>query len=184
MFISVDLPEPDEPMIATNSPRWTVRLTPRSASTSTSPMTKVRVTFSTLMTGCANSFLAALSDYHLTGAARQAPARLLAAPAALGGDDPSPGWSSPCDDLGEVPVVEPGNDGDRDRLTSRSTQTRCCPLVGACRARPPRGRRAYTAAPGRARAARCPFDRRRSAVDAVIPGISARSLLLTPTTTS
>ena len=31
----------------------TVRLTPRSASTSTSPTTKVRVTFSTLMTGCA-----------------------------------------------------------------------------------------------------------------------------------
>ena len=35
--MSVDLPEPDEPMMATNSPRSTVRLTPRSACTSTSP---------------------------------------------------------------------------------------------------------------------------------------------------
>ena len=31
MFISVDLPEPDGPMIATYSPRSTVRSTPRSA---------------------------------------------------------------------------------------------------------------------------------------------------------
>ena len=33
-FIRVDLPEPDAPMIATNSPRSIVRLTPRSALTS------------------------------------------------------------------------------------------------------------------------------------------------------
>ena len=52
MFISVDLPDPDEPMMATNSPCWTVRLIPRSASTLKSPSTKVRVRFSTLMTGC------------------------------------------------------------------------------------------------------------------------------------
>ena len=51
MFISVDLPEPDEPMMATNSPGWTVRLMPRSASTLTSPTTNVRATFSTLITG-------------------------------------------------------------------------------------------------------------------------------------
>ena len=38
MFISVDLPEPDAPMIATNSPCGDVELTPRSASTSTSPI--------------------------------------------------------------------------------------------------------------------------------------------------
>ncbi len=37
MFINVDLPEPEAPMIATNSPRSTRRLTPRSARTSTSP---------------------------------------------------------------------------------------------------------------------------------------------------
>jgi hypothetical protein len=53
--MSVDLPEPDEPMIATNSPDWTVRLIPRSASTLTSPRIKVRATFSTLMTGCVTS---------------------------------------------------------------------------------------------------------------------------------
>ena len=37
MFIRVDLPEPDAPMMATNSPRSIVRLTPRSARTSLSP---------------------------------------------------------------------------------------------------------------------------------------------------
>ena len=38
MVISVDLPEPDEPMIATSSPRSTESDTPRSAATSISPM--------------------------------------------------------------------------------------------------------------------------------------------------
>ncbi len=38
MFISVDLPEPDAPMMATNSPRATVSETPRRACTSTSPI--------------------------------------------------------------------------------------------------------------------------------------------------
>ena len=37
MFISVDLPEPDAPMIATNSPRAMVSDTSRSAFTATSP---------------------------------------------------------------------------------------------------------------------------------------------------
>ncbi len=36
--MSVDLPEPEEPMIATNSPTSISRLTPRSAGTSMSPM--------------------------------------------------------------------------------------------------------------------------------------------------
>src|SRR5690242_15393092 len=38
MFISVDFPEPDVPMIATNSPRSIVRLTLRSACTRTAPV--------------------------------------------------------------------------------------------------------------------------------------------------
>ena len=38
MFISVDLPEPEAPMMATNSPCSMVSDTPRSACTSTSPM--------------------------------------------------------------------------------------------------------------------------------------------------
>ncbi len=37
MFISVVLPLPEAPMIATNSPRWMRRLTPRSAWTEMSP---------------------------------------------------------------------------------------------------------------------------------------------------
>ena len=37
-FISVDLPEPDGPMIATNSPGSMLKLTPRSAWTSMSPI--------------------------------------------------------------------------------------------------------------------------------------------------
>ena len=39
MFISVDLPEPDAPMMATISPCVTVRSTPRSAWTSFEPVT-------------------------------------------------------------------------------------------------------------------------------------------------
>ena len=38
MFIMVDLPEPDGPMIAVNSPRRMVKLTPASAFTSISPI--------------------------------------------------------------------------------------------------------------------------------------------------
>ncbi len=38
MFISVDLPEPEAPMIAMNSPRAIVSDTPRSALTEMSPM--------------------------------------------------------------------------------------------------------------------------------------------------
>ncbi len=37
MFMSVDLPEPEGPTMATNSPSSTRRLTPRSASTTTLP---------------------------------------------------------------------------------------------------------------------------------------------------
>ncbi len=38
MFISVDLPEPDEPMMATNSPSSTLSETPSSARSATSPV--------------------------------------------------------------------------------------------------------------------------------------------------
>ena len=38
MFIIVDLPEPDAPMIATKSRSTTSRLTPRSACTAASPV--------------------------------------------------------------------------------------------------------------------------------------------------
>ena len=38
MFISVDLPEPLAPMMATNSPGWMSSDTPRTACTSTSPV--------------------------------------------------------------------------------------------------------------------------------------------------
>src|SRR3954447_24933780 len=37
-FMNVDLPDPDGPMIATNSPSWISRETPRSAWTITSPI--------------------------------------------------------------------------------------------------------------------------------------------------
>ena len=39
MFMSVDFPEPDAPMMATNSPRETRSETPRVAYTSLPPMT-------------------------------------------------------------------------------------------------------------------------------------------------
>src|SRR5262245_34395982 len=47
MFMSVDLPEPELPMIATSSPCSTSRLTPRSACTETSPWSYVFVRFLT-----------------------------------------------------------------------------------------------------------------------------------------
>src|SRR5439155_25232238 len=50
MCIKVDLPEPDGPVTARNSPRSTSRFTPRSARTSTSPTTYVLTRFLTEMT--------------------------------------------------------------------------------------------------------------------------------------
>src|SRR5712691_5672969 len=50
MCMKVDLPEPDGPVTARNSPRWTSRFTPRSAFTSTSPTTYVLTRFLTAMT--------------------------------------------------------------------------------------------------------------------------------------
>src|ERR687887_1803507 len=50
MCMNVDLPEPDGPVTARNSPRWTSRFTPRSARTSTSPTMYVFTRFLTAMT--------------------------------------------------------------------------------------------------------------------------------------
>src|SRR5437870_2905775 len=50
MCMNVDLPDPDGPVTARNSPSWTSRLTPRSARTSTSPTTYVLTRFLTPMT--------------------------------------------------------------------------------------------------------------------------------------
>src|SRR4249920_4171674 len=50
MCMKVDLPEPDGPVTARNSPRGTSRLTPRSAFTSTSPTTYVLTRLLTEMT--------------------------------------------------------------------------------------------------------------------------------------
>src|SRR6059058_3884330 len=49
MCISVDLPEPEEPMMAANSPRVTARSIPRSACTAFSPESYVFVTASSWM---------------------------------------------------------------------------------------------------------------------------------------
>src|SRR5216684_1996403 len=50
MCMNVDLPDPDGPVTARNSPRATSRLTPRSALTSISPTTYVLTRFLTEMT--------------------------------------------------------------------------------------------------------------------------------------
>src|SRR4051812_40991305 len=49
MFINVDLPEPEAPMMATNSPSAISSDTPRSACTSTSPIRYVLTTSSSVM---------------------------------------------------------------------------------------------------------------------------------------
>ena len=51
MCMSVDLPEPDGPMMATYSPWSMVRLTPRSAATEMDPVRYTLVTRSRSMTG-------------------------------------------------------------------------------------------------------------------------------------
>ena len=51
MCISVDLPEPEGPVTATNSPGSTSKSHPRSARTVTSPTTYVLARFLTDMTG-------------------------------------------------------------------------------------------------------------------------------------
>ncbi len=52
MFISVDFPEPEAPMIATNSPCSTLSETPRSACTAKSPAPYVLTMRRRSMTGC------------------------------------------------------------------------------------------------------------------------------------
>ncbi len=50
MFIRVDFPDPEAPMIATNSPLATVSETPRRASTRVSPMVNtLRMFFRTMV---------------------------------------------------------------------------------------------------------------------------------------
>ena len=116
MFINVDLPEPDEPMMAINSPRRTVRLTPRSAWTVTSPRVKARVTSSILMIG---SDIAGLSR------GIEAGLRSVAAPSltgglpdvVFGGDDVVAWLEIAFDDLGEVAVVETQHNRQRNGLS-------------------------------------------------------------------
>src|SRR5207342_2985644 len=50
MCMNVDLPDPEGPVTARNSPRSTSRFTPRNARTSTSPTTYVLTRFLTEMT--------------------------------------------------------------------------------------------------------------------------------------
>ena len=53
MFISVDLPDPDGPMMATYSPRQIVTSTPWRARITVSPMGKLRVSARVTMTSFA-----------------------------------------------------------------------------------------------------------------------------------
>src|SRR5579859_3676775 len=102
--MSVDLPEPEEPMMATNSPGSIARSTPRSACTSTSPITKVRVTFSSLRTG--SGMLACVPR---TSEARQGH-RSAAGGALLADDHLFVCLEIATDDLGEILVIEPDPD--------------------------------------------------------------------------
>ena len=88
MCMNVDLPDPDGPVTARNSPRSTSRSTPRNARTSTSPTTYVLTRFLTEMTVGMNlpasSRPAALTRHErIAGAAgwrsvgRTAPSRML-----------------------------------------------------------------------------------------------------------
>src|SRR6476661_3625598 len=73
MCMNVDLPEPEGPVTARNSPVWTSKLTPRSARTSTSPTTYVLTRLLTEMT----------TDMRLPAAGRGPTAEAARAAAAL-----------------------------------------------------------------------------------------------------
>src|SRR5438309_2292330 len=73
MCMNVDLPDPDGPVTARNSPRWTSRFTPRSARTSTSPTMYVFTRFLTAMT------VLDIVPYSLSSAAEAAASRRSAA---------------------------------------------------------------------------------------------------------
>src|ERR1700690_3249422 len=113
MDMSVDLPDPDDPMMATNSPRSTTKLTPRSACTCTSPMTKVRVTFSILRTGSCMS--SPWRPSPRASEARQWHRLTVARNVLLGDDDLVTGAEISLDDLGEILVLEPEHDRKRNR---------------------------------------------------------------------
>src|SRR4051794_40415479 len=99
MDMRVDLPEPDDPMTATNSPGSTTRSMPRNAVTSMSPTAKVRVTSTTLMIGC----VMALSPSPAASEAQGRHCRSAAGRRALlGGDQLLAGMEVAADDLGEI----------------------------------------------------------------------------------
>ncbi len=161
MFISVDLPEPDEPMIATNSPG------------------------STRETDAAQRFDLDIADDESAGEVLDLDDRVSVRPvarasddasearrrqplaarlhAAFGDDDLIASAEIALDDLGEVVVVETGRRGPqpadrraRPRL-ALSARRRAVPGL-----QPLKGRRAHSAAPGPGRAAHRLADRRRS----------------------
>src|SRR5690348_3644470 len=108
----VDLPDPDEPMIATNSPGSTLRLTPRRACTSTSPIANTRVTFSTLSTCSEDGTVANPRSEMRHRRTRGCAART----ALLGGDDGVVSAEVAFEDLCIVLVLEAALDRQRGRL--------------------------------------------------------------------
>src|SRR5208282_5830102 len=98
-------------MIARNSPASTTRSIPRNAWTSTSPMTKVRVTFSTRRTGSIMSY-----PQMFLSKARRRRGPAICRPAALfAHDDGVAGSQVAAEDLCESFVVETGRHVRRDR---------------------------------------------------------------------
>src|SRR5450432_4384065 len=107
MFISVDLPDPDEPMMATKAPLSTVRSTPRKAWTSTESSRKVRSIACSWIAG------SAIAGGSAADARRGDPggARLRRRPGAVRrGDHPIPDLEAAAGDLHVGVVVQPGAD--------------------------------------------------------------------------
>src|SRR6185312_9963007 len=117
-------------MMATNSPAAIVRLTSRSACTSTSPTRYVRDTCSRRMIGSGTAVTA------LQPRARQ---RGLGRAALLGGDDEVAGLEIAGNDFGEAVVVEAGRDRDRDRFIAAQHEDTALD-IGAARAASAAGR--------------------------------------------
>src|SRR6185437_10506007 len=102
--------EPDEPMIATNSPRATSRLTPCSAFTSLSPITNDRVRSASRMTGSPTGVIGLEPERGAGGGAGSASG---ASRASLGGDHVIALLQRPRGDLGHIAVIDA--DLHRDR---------------------------------------------------------------------
>ena len=163
-FIKVDLPDPDEPMMAMNSPRATVRLTPCSAWTTLSPSWNDRVRSVMLTTApvMPRPLDAQRRRGRRLGRARSSRDR-------RGDDDLVSQLEVARLDLGEGLVVEPDGDGHAHQLAVALHPDRATGAPAGCGLAAPCGEKRSAAEGTLSTFRTCDFT---MAAVAVIPGRS------------